>query len=268
MKNLLLILLLAPLVYGSSAFAQNKAGNWYFFWGYNTAYFSDSDIHFDGNFNGKNYDFTLDNVQAEDAPAQLGAVYLEAEKWLVPQYNYRFGYYLDEKHVISFGQDHMKYVMNANQVVPIRGTTVEGGVVKNYSGGDTKVLSPDFLQYEHTDGLNYFSVDLETYDLFWKSKSSGMAIYTMWGIGAGIVIPKSNVTLFNGKRNDEFHIAGTGISAKLAVQLDVNEDYFLRLTVKKGYMDLSDVKTTSGSSNKASQDFEFSQIMLAGGIMF
>lgn len=33
----------------------------------------------------------------------------------IPQYNLRFGYYLNEKYQITLGVDHMKYVMKAFQ---------------------------------------------------------------------------------------------------------------------------------------------------------
>jgi hypothetical protein len=245
---------------------KSREDSWYFLWGYNRSFYSESDIDFRGKLNGVDYQFTLDNVAAEDGPVNFGAVYFDTRKWLIPQYNYRFGYHLDDHHVVSFGMDHMKFIMNQDQTVNIQGTTVENASLKSYAPGSTRTLTEDFLMYEHADGLNYFSLDLETYDPFWSNDK--IAVKTMWGIGAGFVIPKSNVKLFDGQRNDEFHFAGLGVSAKVAVQMEFLEDYFLRFTIKKGYLNLDDVLTTSGSNNKARQDFEFNQLIFSGGLYY
>lgn len=263
----LLPLLVSYLFYSPIALAKkDKSDSWYFMWGYNRSYYSESDIHFNGDLNGQNYNFTLNDVKASDSPANFGAVYFDSSKWLIPQYNFRFGYFLDNNHAITFGMDHMKYVVNQNQSVPIQGTTINNGSLVNHAIGSSQELTTDFLTFEHTDGLNYFSLDLETYSHFWSNDS--IAINTLYGLGGGFVIPKSNVQLFNGVRNDEFHAAGTGLSAKLAIQVDFLDDYFIRLALKKGYMNLNDVKTTSGNSNKASQEFEFTEFIFSGGVYY
>jgi hypothetical protein len=271
------LLILLTLSFTPSLLAKEitkKEDNWYFMWGYNRAGFDKSDIAFSGDVNGTNYNFTLQDVDAHDAPGNFDVSYFTSTQYTVPQYTYRFGYYLDESHVISFGMDHMKYVMDDNQVVPISGNTIDSkGATKTHTIGDTngtgtQLLSPDFLKFEHTDGLNYFSADLETYSPFWKSKSGTFKLLTMYGMGAGIVIPKTNITLFDGKKYDEFALAGYGVSAKVAVQLDITNDYFIRLTLKKGYLDLQQMRTGESTNSIAKQGIDFNEIAFYAGIVY
>jgi hypothetical protein len=52
--------------------------------------------------------------------------------------------------------DHMKYVVEQNQVVQIDGTIskMESPYHGEYQDDDIMIVE-DFLQFEHTDGLNY-----------------------------------------------------------------------------------------------------------------
>ena len=93
-----------------------KKGMWSFFYGYNRASYSNSDYHLTGN----GYDFTLRDVKARDGQSQID-IEPYATPWGVstPQNTTRFGYYLTDDIAISFGNDHMKYIMVNNQTVGI-----------------------------------------------------------------------------------------------------------------------------------------------------
>ena len=51
----------------------------------------------------------------------------------------------------------MKYVMVQDQTVGIDGKigSTHGSHAGDYTGGDTKKLTNDFLTFKHTDGHNY-----------------------------------------------------------------------------------------------------------------
>jgi hypothetical protein len=69
-------------------------GSFYFYWGYNREFYSKSDIR----FTGKEYDFTLQNVHANDRQSKLDAdPYLHLNQLTIPQYNYRLGYFINNK---------------------------------------------------------------------------------------------------------------------------------------------------------------------------
>jgi hypothetical protein len=88
------------------------------YWGWNRSWYTDSDI----NFSGKNYDFTLMNVQAKDRQTDFAIdPYFNPVKFTIPQYNFRIGYQLNKNLDFSFGIDHMKYVVEQNQQSIING---------------------------------------------------------------------------------------------------------------------------------------------------
>src|ERR1035437_7146184 len=70
-----------------------RKGTFFFYWGYNRAAFSNSDIRLWGD----GYDFKITNVSALDEPDKLSKEYINPGTFTVPQYNYRLGYYLTDK---------------------------------------------------------------------------------------------------------------------------------------------------------------------------
>jgi hypothetical protein len=87
------------------------------FFGDGTEQFSKSDIHFKGN----GYDFVLHNVVAHDRPSDLSWDYINPKEVSIPQFNFRYGYFIKDNLAIVIAQDHMKYVMDQNQTVDITG---------------------------------------------------------------------------------------------------------------------------------------------------
>ncbi|MDG1476428.1 MAG: hypothetical protein P8Q14_04730, partial [Vicingaceae bacterium] len=135
---------------------SNK-GKMYAFWGWNRGWYSNSDIHFTGN----NYDFTLNNVQAKDRQSPFSpGLYFNPSTITIPQTNFRLGYFINDKYDISFGVDHMKYVMVQDQNTQITGDINDGTSYDGSYSNEDIVLTGNFLKYEHTDGLNYLNVEI------------------------------------------------------------------------------------------------------------
>lgn len=261
---ILSILLLLSFITNSQAAALDKKGKWYFYYGWNRATYTTSNYH----LTGKGYDFTLRNVRAKDTQSELGLdPYLHPTNWSIPQTNIRMGYYLTDTLSVSFGNDHMKYVMERDQTVRFEGTINTGGAYDR-SGNGTQKLTADFLLFEHTDGLNYFSVELEKYLPLWSNQTADNAISLFAGPGLAIMYPKTNATLFENSRNDRFNVAGYGFSFKAGVEFIFYERFFARLVAKYGEIRMNDVKTTSNSSDKLSQEFNFSEGFIVFGGLF
>ncbi len=68
----------------------------YLQWGYNTEWFTRSDIHFKGSVNGVPHDFTAYNVRGVDQN-DFDAILKKPIEVSVPQYNYRIGFYLNKE---------------------------------------------------------------------------------------------------------------------------------------------------------------------------
>jgi hypothetical protein len=241
-----------------------KKGDFFFYWGYNRDAYSTSDIR----FHGEEYDFTLENVIAKDRQSPFDPkLYFHPMKITIPQFNFRAGNMLSDHYQLSIGADHMKYVMESNQEVKINGyinnsNTVYDGTYQN----DDLILSKDFLLFEHTDGLNYGNVEFRRFDVLFGRKNIAFALNE--GLGAGILVPRTNTTLLNNPRYDEFHLSGYGISMVLAANLTLFKYFFIQSEWKGGFIHMPDIRTTMHPSDRASQHFLFSQYNLVFGFNF
>jgi hypothetical protein len=239
---------------------KHYKGRIYFYWGWNRSGYSNSDISFSGN----DYDFTLYDVEATDrqTPFSLDP-YFNPALITIPQTNMRIGYFLSDNWVISIGVDHMKYVMVQDQNVIINGYIDTPG--NEYNGvyeNDEIDLSSEFLTFEHTDGLNYIDVEFNRFQTlvqFSKFSKVNIDINALGGLGAGMLYPKSNVMLFNENRNDAFHVAGFGLSAKLALNITIYDYFFIQSEMKGGYINMPNILTSPFPDDKASQSFYFLQ---------
>jgi len=190
----------------------------------------------------------------------------------IPQYNNRFGYYINEHYSISMGEDHMKYVMKTNQVVQINGTInmQDSTFNKNYKNEDIKLTS-NFLQFEHTDGLNYINTEFRRIDEIYNLKkltSLNIAVSFTEGLGVGILYPRTNTTLLGKPRYDEFHLAGYGVSAVIGLGVNFGKHFFIQSEFKGGYINMPDIRTTMDEADKASQHFIFLQRNVVFGWSF
>jgi hypothetical protein len=236
----------------------------YFYWGWNWDQFSKSDIR----FTGTDYDFTLSKVVANDRQSPFAFnIYLNPANMTIPQYNFRVGYFIKNNWDISFGIDHMKYVMQNDQTVEISGNIKNTGTEYDgdYSGEDI-VLTKDFLQFEHTDGLNYGNLEVRRSDQIFDFNKT--KINFTGGLGFGLLIPRTNTTLLNNERYDEFHFAGYGLHAVAGINVTFFNKFFVQSEIKGGFIDMPDIRTTNSTSDKGRQDFFFSQInVVIGGII-
>lgn len=252
--------------------AHNK-GKFFIYWGGNRESFSKSDIH----FKGDDYDFTLYDVQASDKPKGWSIDYVNPARMTIPQTNLRIGYFINDHYNIAIGVDHMKYVMNQNQIATIGG--VVGSSYPDHAGvylpsGNNTIDLTDgtFLKFEHTDGLNYVHTEFSRVDdiskYFGIRNTDKFQINITEGVGGGVLYPKTNATLLGKDRHDDFHISGYGVSAKVGLNFTFFKYFFLQTEIKGGYIDMNDIRTTSSSSDKASQHFTFFQRIIAFGGIF
>lgn len=234
-------------------------------WGYNRAQYSVSNIHFEG----PDYDFILHDVAAEDAPKPFSAaVYFDPRDMWLPQYNYRAGWFLNERWSFSIGLDHMKYVVRSDQEVRITGS-ISADRSQKYAGSEehTVTLSPDFLQYEHTDGLNLLSIDADHYEPLWNSTRGRHALYLTTGAFIGPVIPRSDVRLFGEGLNNKFHLAGYGAGLQAGFTAVCWDRLLLRAMARGGYIELPSVLTTGTDVDRARQRFWFIEEYATLGVL-
>lgn len=281
--GLLLALFISPNVFsqtkensGPSAafkgpYTAHNEGKFFVYWGWNRAFFSDSDIH----FQGSDYDFTIYDAQAHDKQSELSFHnYLEPDRLTIPQTVVRVGYFISDHYNISLGIDHMKYVMTDGQWARVNGyvDVAEGSPYNGNYHNELVYVTDDFLHLEHTDGLNYVNVQMVRYDDLgtllggrWDMDVFQVNLYE--GLGFGALVPKTNATILNRKRHDKFHLSGYGIHALQGLNLTFFKHYFIQVEVKEGYINMPDIRTTYSSTDSASQSFFFIEpTIMFGGI--
>lgn len=233
-----------------------KKGDAYFYWGWNRSAYTMSDIH----FKGEGYDFTLYDVVAHDRPTLPISFTRYIVHFFTPQNNYKAGYFIENNLAISFGVDHMKYVMDQDQTVNMKGMISKDGIYKGYHDGPQKLTS-DFLTFEHTNGLNYINVELERFFPFYHSKNGKCILGGMAAGGGGILFPKTDVRLLGYKENDQFHVSGYGISGRGGVCGRFFNHLMWRFEAKGGFINMPDIVVTEKSvPGRAKQHFFFGEM--------
>lgn len=262
--TLLLFLLFLPWAKGQGEVKNKQKGKLYFYWGYNRASYSNSNIQ----FSGTNYNFELQEVMAQDRPPEFSfETYFKITNITLPQYNLRVGYFFKNNWDISIGTDHMKYVMVENQVVNINGEINTGSPYDGIYNEDDIALATDFLMFEHTDGLNYLNIAIRRFD---EVFSKGiLAINLTEGIGIGALMPKTNTTLLGMERYDQFHLSGYGFDVMAGINFTFWDVFFIQPEFKFGYINMPRIRTTESELDKANQSFTFTQFnVVFGGNLF
>ena len=252
--------------------AQNsdyKKGDFYTYWGWNWSWYSKSDIH----FKGDNYDFKIHKAKAQDRQSEFSVdTYLNPANMTIPQYNFRFGYFIKKNVDISFGIDHLKYVVEQNQIGRISGFINNTGT--KYDGVYNNTLLPiseDFLKLEYTDGLNYINFEIRKHSSTFVlpigalGSKNNLKLKTIYGVGLGFMLPKTDSTLLNNERNDNFYLSGYGLNSMVGLNVKLFKNFFFQTELKGGYVSLPNIRTTSSKIDKASQDFFYAQYNVVFG---
>jgi hypothetical protein len=247
-------------------FAFTEKGQMYIHWGYNRAAFTKSDIHFEG----PGYGMTLYKVRANDRPSAGLNSYVNLAVLTTPQFNLRAGVFITPRLAVSFGYDHMKYVLQPDQEVLVTGSVSELASVK-YAGAYDRtptVLTRDFVQYEHTDGLNYFSVDIEYHQPIWGLPSGNLGLQAVGSLQAGFVVSRTEAYVFNKGADTRYHLSGVGGSAQLGLRAYFLKHFFLTAACKAGCINQYNVITDNTLNSKAQHHFGFVEGIVAGGGQF
>lgn len=242
-------------------------GKFFVYWGWNWSSYTDSDIR----FKGKDYDFTLSDVKAQDRPTKFSVHnYFNPGNITIPQNNYRIGYFFKENYTISIGVDHMKYVVNNDQNVTINGNINIGNAKYDGTYNNQNIqLTEDFLRFEHTDGLNYVNVEVKRFDNIdhWFGLDlKNLQINLTEGIGVGGLYPRTDTSLLGKERHDNFHLSGWGVSIGAGVNITFLKHFYIQSDYKVGYINMPDIKTSLSTADSASQSFYFfeNNILIGG----
>lgn len=278
MRSILLPFMLFIAI-GQFAFAQSdttlhapkkKKGSLYFNWGYTSAWYSKSTIHFvdhsnkyhpyTGRYN--EYDFTIYNAKATDRP-DFNKI-KDVINITIPQFVFRIGYYFNKKKDfgIELNYDHAKYVVNDYQRVHIKGEFNGHPVDK-----DTTLDPNTFLHFEHTDGANFWMFNLVKR---WTLVNPSKNFLAGWVVkaGPGFVYPRTDVTLFGERLNNNWHIAGWIVGAESGIHIEFLKRGMFEFTGKGSYADYMKCLVLGKGNGTANHKFWTAQLTATIGVQF
>src|SRR5258708_2444928 len=246
--GLLLVVLASQFARAQSADTSpsaKKKGTIYFTWGYHRDAYTKSTIRFQDHTTD-NYDFTFHNAKARDQPDWNTFCHTPLP---VPQFSATLGYILDNEKGfgIELSSDHLKYVIIDNQVMHVSGNIRGTNIDK-----DT-LVTPAFVHYEHTNGNNYWMVNIVKKTKLIGSRNGHHVLNSLVKGGAGILLPKTESVIMGGFNDGPYKVAGWVVGASVNLRYDVFKYFFLEASAKGCFADFVAAKLLN--DGKASQHF-------------
>jgi hypothetical protein len=240
---------------------RDRKGHFFISWGYNRAYYNESDLH----FKGDGYDFTLYDAKAEDIPEKFQTkVYLGPTQFTVPQYNIKVGYYIAKNTAILFAMDHMKYHLIQTQDVVIDGYIDPEKFPdhKDYTGTFTHdhiLYTSEFMNFHHSDGFNFARLAIEQRVPFWQSKNGKHLLALTGTASLGLMVPWTDFTFFGTNYRNKPHIAGYGISLNTGFRYELGKYFYLDAQVQLGTCNMPDIMLQDALPARADQKITWLQ---------
>lgn len=231
-------------------------GIFYFGMGFHRVFFTRSDIRF-RDTRTANYDFILHKVKAKDDNDLSFGEGIDA-----PQYSYRLGVYFKKRSDIGieFNFDHVKYIAVANQKLRVSGQ-INGTKIDK----DT-LLSPAFIEYEHTDGANYYLFNFLKRKTLAESRNEKHKLDLVLKPGIGFVLPRTDATVMGYNRNDKYHLAGYVVALDGGLRYEFFKNFYLEAGAKGAFANYRDILLHR--EGRARQHWWSLQIIALAGFQF
>jgi hypothetical protein len=215
--------------------SSNKNGILYLAFGSHRIFYTNSDIHLHRDEN-PSFDFTLFNAKAKD---EGGLRFHTA-----PQFSYTVGYYFKKKNFgLEYQYDHIKYFLQMGQVVHLRGS------INGHHFDQDTLLTPAFVQLEHSDGGNYGMVNFVKW-IPLATKENAFKLDLIVKAGLGLVNPKTNTTIMGNHRDDKYHISGFVTGVETGLRFNFLKYIFVTGSFKGAYADYMDILIAGGRGHQ------------------
>lgn len=234
---------------------KQKTGSLYFSWGYNEEWYTRSTVHIKQDALGDDYEFV--HVKARDHKGWDEGLFSKA--LTIPQYNYRLGYYFNEKQdlAIELNFDHTKYLIIDGETVHLKGT-------HNHVAIDTNLVfsQPNGFYYYLNNGANFFLINIVKRVGLYKDKSRNLLVDLTGKAGVGPVIPHVQNSLFGHPNDQGFQFGGWNTGLETALRTTFMHYAFIEFSQKVDYARYSNLKLYQGT---AKQNFGTYELILSIG---
>ena len=247
---------IAVIPFFAAAQQTQRKHEFYFSWGYNTEWYTNSNVHISQPSLGNNY--TFENVEGHDHRGWDGQFFTKAIS--IPQYNYRLGYVFNEEKGLAFevNFDHTKYIFADNQVVHIKGT-VNGEPYDNHVRFvENDAPNADSSSYYFlNNGANFLLFNIVKRWHLIANKKRTVQIDGLAKFGVGPVIPHVQDKFFDQPANDpHFQFGGWNTGIEGALRVTFFRYVYLEYTNKLDYARYSGLKIYKGTAKQAFGTYE------------
>ena len=262
MKNKLKFALLFFSIISLNAYSQTseneRSGEFYFSWGYNTEWYNHSNVHISQPALGN--DYTFEDVHGHDHKGWDEGLFSKA--LTIPQYNYRIGWIFNKKRGlgVEINFDHTKYIITDGQTINVKGT--QGGVPVN---GPVVFSEGNGFHYYLNNGANFLLFNFVKRWNFFGSTSKYFKLDAIAKVGAGPVIPHVDNSLYGDQNHPHFQVGGWNTGVEGVIRATFYKRVYLEYCNKYDYADYFGLRIYEGT---ARQSFSTYEMILNLGVTF
>jgi hypothetical protein len=223
--------------------AGRQRGEFYFSWGYNTEWYTKSNIKINQPELGNNYQFK--SIQGHDNRGWDEGLFSKA--LTIPQYNYRIGYFFGNKKDlgIEINFDHTKFIFPdgaARFTGSFHGKSIDSTVNFNQANG---------FYYYLNNGANFLLFNIVKRWHWTGSKKETIRLDGLGKFGIGPVIPHVENSFFGDANTPHFQLGGWNTGVEAALRATFFHHVYLELAGKLDYARYSHLKIYKGTARQA-----------------
>ena len=261
----ILLLSLSSFTINAQKSTGSKKGEFYISWGYNTEWFTHSNLKINQPELGN--EFTFKNINGHDHPGWDKGLFSKA--LTIPQYNYRIGYFFGNKKDIGIeiNFDHTKFIFTDDQVVHIKGTLNSKPYDSHVRFKQNDFPTADSNSYYFlNNGANFLLFNIVKRWHIKDNKKGTIAIDGLTKFGVGPLVPHVQNKFFDQPQNSpHFQIGGWNTGLEGAIRSTFYKHVYLEFAAKLDYARYSDLKIYKGTARQA---FATAEIILNLGYTF
>jgi hypothetical protein len=248
MKLRISCLLLLVACFGSAQTNNPFTSRMYCAWGYNAEWFTSSTIKISQPALGNNYE--LKNITGNDNPGWNFQLF--KKPLTVPQYNYRFGFFL-KKHPswgFELGFDHTKFQLTIGENIHWVGTVNNRHLDTNLNVVDS------YFHWKLNNGANFFCFNVMKRFYLCGTKNGHFKLFNIYKFGAGPTVPHVENTLMGMPNNAHFQPGGWNVGFEANYRLEIYDYLYVDIAQKIDYARYFGLRCYDGTAKQAFGTYE------------
>ena len=249
-------LIFFPLFSIAQKTKKERKGEFYFSWGYNTEWYTHSNVQINQPSLGNS--FTFENIYGHDHKGWDGGQLFVAPI-SIPQYNYRVGYLFDkEKGLgVEINFDHTKFIFGDNQMTHVKGTMKGHPIDGQVLFADSVAGSDSSSYYYLNNGANFLLFNVVKRWHIWNNKKQTILIDGLGKFGIGPVIPHVQDKFFDQPANvPHFQLGGWNVGVEGDLKFTFFHYVYLEYGNKLDYARYSGLQIYQGTAKQAFGTYE------------